>query len=280
MLFSIIIPTCNRDSLLKKCLNCLEPSKQKIPFSEYEVIVTDDSLNSTVASEVDFIRFYTGPRKGPAANRNNGAKYANGEWLIFLDDDVIPSEDLLNIYKAAINDYPNAIAFEGSIYPDDYELMKKDLAECPINSKGGVFWSANICIKKTIFDKVNGFDEQFILAAQEDQDLYKRLINLGDVMFIEKALVKHPVRLIGLATKISNIIPGVKNWYKFELKHNQQSGQQYFKTLFNLLISYTKQMLNSIIGFKFKSFIFSFVWLFLGTSTYTYLFLKERFKIS
>src|SRR5438132_703059 len=95
--FSIIIPTYNRNELLVKCLDALYHIKQKANIN-YEVIVTDDSIEG-LAEEVTkeyngFVKWCEGPHRGPAANRNNGARYANGEWLIFLDDDCIPSVNL------------------------------------------------------------------------------------------------------------------------------------------------------------------------------------------
>ena len=43
MFLSVIIPTCNRNDLLRKCLNNLIPDFQSIDSSKYEIIVTDDS---------------------------------------------------------------------------------------------------------------------------------------------------------------------------------------------------------------------------------------------
>jgi glycosyltransferase involved in cell wall biosynthesis len=113
-----------------------------------------------------------GPKKGPAANRNKGAQTAKGKWLVFIDDDCLPDKELLLEYEKSIESNPAVKAFEGAIFPDNWELLKKDMAECPINIHGGYFWSANVCINKEIFFKINGFDEDFILAAQEDQLLY------------------------------------------------------------------------------------------------------------
>jgi glycosyltransferase involved in cell wall biosynthesis len=93
-LFSVIIPTYHRNDLLAKCLDCLAPGVQTLPADQYEVIVSDDGYESTAQEMIQqnypWVKWVAGFRKGPAANRNNGAKYATGEWLAFTDDDCLP----------------------------------------------------------------------------------------------------------------------------------------------------------------------------------------------
>src|SRR5262245_1366988 len=95
MMFSIVVPTFRRFDQLQQCLRCLAPGTQTLDPAEYEVIVTDDegaaSPLQQQLSEFPFARWVAGPAKGTAANRNNGAKHARGEWLIFTDDDCLPS---------------------------------------------------------------------------------------------------------------------------------------------------------------------------------------------
>src|SRR5205809_1112341 len=163
-MFSVIVPTCNRNDLLGSCLDKLAPATQKTATDSYEIIVTDDSKENSAKEFIErsypWVRWVKGPKKGPAANRNNGAKYAAHDWLIFIDDDCIPNENLLNEYLKAIKCYPDCRAFEGAIFPDSWESLKKDMAECPVNTDGGCFWSANICVEKSLFEKVGGFNEQ------------------------------------------------------------------------------------------------------------------------
>jgi len=223
MLISVIIPTFNRTDLLKKCLESLAPANQTIDTDLYEVIVTDDGNASLERERIEKkysrVRWVKGPAKGPAANRNNGAKYAKGEWLVFIDDDCIPSSDLLIQYYNAIIQHAGCLVFEGAILPDDWEKLKIDLSECPVNTKGGFFWSANICVNKNVFNQINGFDEHFRLAAQEDQDIYKRLLEITKVKFIENAYVIHPVRIRGLLSKLKSTPAELFNWIYFSKKN-------------------------------------------------------------
>src|SRR5438552_17841427 len=99
MLISVIIPTCHRNDLLVRCLDGLAPGKQDLLPEHYEVIVSDDGSRSTaeklIAGTYPWARWVTGPRRGPAANRNHGAKHARGEWLAFVDDDCLPDKGWL-----------------------------------------------------------------------------------------------------------------------------------------------------------------------------------------
>ena len=93
-LFSLVVPTCNRPSILQKCLLSII-NAQDFDRLVSDVIITDDSTSNetrellTEAFNGYNILYINGPRKGPAANRNNGAKLAKATWLIFLDDDII-----------------------------------------------------------------------------------------------------------------------------------------------------------------------------------------------
>jgi len=164
----------------------------------FEVIVSDDGKNNEakalVADHYPWAKWVEGPKRGPAANRNCGAKLAKGEWLVFTDDDCLPDVNWLKAYKDAIIQHPKCKAFEGAILPDDWDLLKKDMAECPVNTTGGCFWSANIMVEKDLFWEVGGFDEQFIIAAQEDQDLQNILLPKTVISFVPAAQVVHAVR--------------------------------------------------------------------------------------
>ena len=110
MFFSVIIPTFKRRETLSQCLKHLAPKVQTISPELYEVIVTDDALagspDESLMAEFPWVRHLPGPQKGPASNRNNGARAAQGEWLIFLDDDCLPQTDFLLGYYEAIQQHP------------------------------------------------------------------------------------------------------------------------------------------------------------------------------
>jgi GT2 family glycosyltransferase len=219
--FSVIIPTCNRTELLDTCLSLLQLQELAV---DYEVIVSDDSnTNSTrllINNKYPYVIWIQGPQQGPAANRNKGASIAKGKWLVFLDDDVKPDTNLLISYSTAINAHPNISAFEGAIYPDDWKLLKLDMAECPINTTGGCFWSANICIEKSFFEQIGMFDDSFKIAAQEDQEIYNRIRDISLIIFVSDAKVVHPVRVPSVLDKLNRLPQSLNSWIFFYKKNH------------------------------------------------------------
>jgi GT2 family glycosyltransferase len=197
MLLSVIIPTCHRNDLLAKCLDCLTPGLQSLTADKFEVIVTDDGVKSTarelVRNQYPWARCVEGPRKGPAANRNNGAKHADGEWLVFTDDDCLPDSEFLAAYWNAAMKNESAV-LEGRTSPTGIRT-RVDM-DCPSNETGGFLWSCNMAIQKDLFFELGGFDTNFPGPAMEDVDLNTRLLKEGkQIKFVPSALVFHPWRL-------------------------------------------------------------------------------------
>jgi GT2 family glycosyltransferase len=192
--FSVIIPTCHRNEDLAKCLDCLAPGTQTLRAASYEVIVTDDGSTTTaegmIRERYPWAKWTQGPRRGPAANRNHGAALAAAEWLVFTDDDCLPSRGWLAAYLAETE---AASVLEGLTRADRERLSYAE--EAPINLTGGYLWSCNFAIRKASFDSVGGFDENYPTAATEDCDLHERLRRRDlHPRFVPQAEVIHPWR--------------------------------------------------------------------------------------
>jgi GT2 family glycosyltransferase len=189
---SVVIPTCNRLPFLFSLLDSLA-SQRDSPLYEMQVIVSDDGIRddtSQIPQRYPWVRYVRGPRRGPASNRNNGAKYATGDLLIFLDDDCVASETLVSSYVNKMNDSPGISVFEGRISAIGY---RKSYAEqCPVNEAGGYLWSCNFAIPRSIFVELRGFDERFQFAVMEDVDLRERLLAQNtSIIFVPDAQVFH-----------------------------------------------------------------------------------------
>ncbi|MFT3932737.1 MAG: glycosyltransferase family A protein [Chitinophagaceae bacterium] len=197
MIYSVIIPTCNRNDLLGDCLECLAPDKQSMDINKYEVIVSDDSKGNDakifIETKYPWARWVEGPKKGPAANRNYGASLAKGEWLIFTDDDCLPDENWLQSYCNAISKNTLKV-YEGLTAPDRPQKRYDEMS--PVNLTGQKLWSCNFAIEKSFFFSIDGFDELFPYPAMEDQDLYVRIIKKEKILFVTEAKIIHPWRLV------------------------------------------------------------------------------------
>ena len=188
---SIIIPTYHRNDDLALCLERLGPGKQTLSSEHYEVIVTDDGRDSTaqtmIAEKFPWARWTQGPQRGPAANRNHGATRANEEWLVFTDDDCLPSSGWLEAYFTRLN---KEVVLEGLTRADREQCSFAE--ESPINLTGGYLWSCNFAILKRVFFELVGFDEEFPAAAMEDCDFRERLRKAGySFPFVAEAEVIH-----------------------------------------------------------------------------------------
>lgn len=257
--------------MLARCIENLEPGKQVAGEEEYEIIVTDDSdddLSKTmILDRYNFVQWVKGPKRGPAANRNNGAKYAKGSWLVFIDDDCVPGNNLVQSYFKAISNNPVALAFEGSIYPDDWALLKKDMAECPVNTDGGCFWSANICVQKKLFDEIGGFNEQFLIAAQEDQELKIRIESTTKqkIVFVKDAKVTHPVRFSSLRKKVLQIPVASKNFCIYAYNNKRILGYSSLLKFFNSQLTlHFRNVLSQVKKGHLKMTLLSISWLCYG----------------
>src|SRR2546421_8606923 len=110
---SVVVPTCGRPELLRRCVAALEA--QSLGADAYEIIVVDDTL----------------ARRGPAATRNIGWRRARAPIVAFTDDDTVPDAGWLARGLAAFE--PGVDAVAGRIVmplpptPTDYERNEKGL---------------------------------------------------------------------------------------------------------------------------------------------------------
>ena len=202
--FSVVIPTYERPGDLRICLNSLRDEIQQ-GSPTYEIIVSDDSKSAEsrrmVESEFPSVSWGKGKQDGPAGNRNAGVSRASGKWIVFLDDDCIAQESYLDAYAKVIQTNSNIQAFEGRIFAD---RSRKTWAEgCPENSHGGMLWTSNLCIKRSLFIEIGKFDERFKIAYEDVEFAHRLKQRKIKTLFVFDAAVCHPWR---------SLRSGGKNW--------------------------------------------------------------------
>ena len=112
MLFSVIIPTFNRASLVRETVQSVLDQEG----NDFEIIVVDDgSTDDTRAVLAEFgerVQVFTQQNRGPGAARNFGASQARGRYLAFLDSDDVWFPWTLAAYRelATRADSPSFIA--------------------------------------------------------------------------------------------------------------------------------------------------------------------------
>ena len=211
--FSVIIPTYRRNDSLRECLRGL--ARLDFPVSSFEVIVVDDGSD---APPTDEVREFEGtiavclvvltPNAGPARARNAGAAKASGEYLVFLDDDCVPTNNWLRQLDARLGDFPDALV-GGALRNGAPENVCAEASQQLVDylyryynadiDRAAWFMSANILCPRDKFLAIGGFGTGFPLAAAEDRDFCDRWQEAGfQLVMAPEAIVSH-VRPMSLA---------------------------------------------------------------------------------
>jgi len=196
----IVIPAAGRSADLLRLLQSLHTEcVATLASTVASITVTDDrysmALGEQLATQFPQVRYVAGPARGPAANRNHGARHGQADWLLFLDDDCYLASDLLRAYAQQAAAQPQATVLEGAIHAVGPRPNGNHHA--PLNTRGGCLWSCNLMLKRELFEQLGGFDERFPFACMEDVDLRQRLLATGAVVvFSPEAGVFHPWRSI------------------------------------------------------------------------------------
>jgi len=191
-LFSIIIPTYQRSAQLKRCIEGI--TRLDFPRKNFEVIIVDDG--SPVSPEEVLLPFtgcleiilLNSRHAGPAAARNKGAARANGEFLVFTDDDCIPVPDWLKAYSKRFADTPDALmggpvinGLPGNPCSSASQLLSEYLYGYYNRDRNSArfLMSCNMAVKKELFKMSGGFDKDFHRAGGEDRAFCGNWLNNG-----------------------------------------------------------------------------------------------------
>ena len=171
-MISVIIPTFNKPEVLKKCLQAL----QEQTWTDFEIIVVDDGSNDkegvrNIVEQFSVTQFIQQSNQGAPRARNEGFKASNGEYVIFLDDDVV-------LKPQALEKMYNVIEYSQVDFV--YSSFKLGLKKMPsqvfdINSlrKMNDIHTSSL-IKRSSFP---GFDES--LKRFQDWDLWLTITSRG-----------------------------------------------------------------------------------------------------
>jgi GT2 family glycosyltransferase len=169
---------------------------------EFEIIIVDDGspneseikaiLGEFVSQDISSIKYIRNKHSGPAATRNYGVKFSSGNVICFLDDDSIPEKTWLKEMVNSFNGENKPAIVSGLILSYDRESKLPVLLEKTVYS--GKHWATcNICYRRDVFETLGGFDEKFIEASWEDNDLGLRARWAGySHIYNEQAIVYHP----------------------------------------------------------------------------------------
>lgn len=180
---SVQICTFNRRALLGQVLGAL--FAQDLDPDEYEIILVDDG--STDGSYEQVISRLSPPCRlhvvrqrnaGLARGRNVGLERASGDVVLFMDDDVLATRNLLSSHLRFHAQHPNSICRGAAINVVSFERLPPPKYS-PRNYSGAYFWTTNVSVNRSLVERAGRFDERFREYGWEDLELGFRLRSAG-----------------------------------------------------------------------------------------------------
>jgi glycosyltransferase involved in cell wall biosynthesis len=181
---SVIIPTYNSARTLRSCLKSIE--NQSYPESKIEVIVVDKfSTDDTLEIIREFGAKLISAKTGRSAARNIGAKVAKGNYILFLDSDMILSPRVIEECVKKMEDNKSLVGLyiPEKVVGNSFWVKVRNFER---SFYDGTPIDAVRFLRKDAFFKVGGFDEE--LYAGEDWDLDRRLKQIGKIGIIDSSL--------------------------------------------------------------------------------------------
>jgi glycosyltransferase involved in cell wall biosynthesis len=196
---SVIIPAYNASATIGRALEAL--SRQDY-LQGFEVIVVDDGSpdkTGDIVRSFPAVRYVRQDNAGPASARNHGARLAKGEYLAFTDSDCLAHPDWISRLMAGFaGEKVGVVAGSYGIANPESRLARGIYKEILwrhthlMSDYPGAFGSYNFCIRKSVFDRVGGFDTGYRRASGEDNDLSYKITQSGArIYFQRQALVDH-----------------------------------------------------------------------------------------
>ena len=217
-MISAIISTYNREKYLPKLFRSI--SKQD--YLNFEIIIIDNnSPGNTKELTEGFIKnnpklkikYFLETKQGLSFGRNRGIKEANGDFIIFLDDDAFISNNYFHRISFYFKQYSDVMAI-GSKILLDYESIIPKWENPYLNSLLGYFnlgndvkyfkgnnypRGSNMSFRKEVFNLVGLFNTRLgrignELGGGEEKDIFQRIYNEKlNVLYVPDAVVYHSV---------------------------------------------------------------------------------------
>jgi len=237
---SILIPVYNWD--IGPLLDRLHGQSQRLSDGiQIEILVLDDGSsrkysNGSLAGQLPLVRYEESEvNRGRAATRNALLKRAQGEFVLFLDADMLPDrDDFLRMYldqcRHGAEIICGGISYEQNIHVDpeyDFYLYKSRRTEAlPAEIRNRNPWrylfTSNIMVRHDIVESVH-FDPRFTGYGFEDIEWG---IRLGDSYTIRH--LDNPCSHMGVMTKeevVAKMRDSIANYGLLITLHPVEAGR-------------------------------------------------------
>lgn len=182
MKLSIVMPSFNSEKHLNECLAAI----QEQSYKDFEVILVDCSVTQEpkdIAEQYSFVEFIREENRfNPGQGRNIGVSRATGDYIVFIDSDVVLAPDALtNIANVALT---GKQVFGGALelhkehrvgLASDFEhyyFNHENQSTREANPDRANLSSAFLIIEKRLFEQVGGFAD---IPRMQDTELTERL---------------------------------------------------------------------------------------------------------
>ncbi|MDB9883035.1 glycosyltransferase [Bacteroidia bacterium] len=255
---TIAICTFNREELLKHCIESLIPQLN----DSVELLVIDNGTAKVhnLISQYASVKYVSEANTGLSYARNRAIIEANGNWIMYIDDDAKSDKNLVKIALKQCK--ANNKVFGGVYYPwyhyGEPKWYKQEYGSNAHNfmTTGNLpndeFLSGGImCIHKDIFDQIGPFNTELGMSGNktgygEESELQERMINNNIPRVYDSSLIIHHV----VAPYKLNA-----NWF---LKSNKSRGEDMAKyQTGNKLINIVKQLVVGSIVFSKDLIVFT-----------------------
>lgn len=213
---SVIIPTFNRIPILLQTLHKIFSPEINFDREKMEVIVVNDGTQD-ISFLLDLfagcpLRVIKNRGRGVASARNTGASHAQGEMLLFQDDDILPTRGYFQRHISVCEKYPRSICMANWIYPEELIIKARHHPFGRYRLKDEYIWKNSLELKflgdglyitntvasfscimhKSIYLDLEGYTELFPYAGCEDAELAYRAMKKGYMLiFDEKNICYH-----------------------------------------------------------------------------------------